>query len=123
MPTSAYTAAALTLLLFTLSANVSRLRLAHKVSFGDANIKELTMAVRAHGNTLEQSVLFVVLLYFVEMYAQLGQGLVLALGSAFVFARVLYCAALFKRILPLRQVSHVLTLLLQAAAAALIALH
>jgi len=123
VPISAYTAAALTLLLLALSANVSRLRLAHKVSFGEANIKELTMAVRAHGNTLEQSVLFVLLLYFVETHAQLDVRMVLALGAAFVFARVLYCAALFKRILPVRQVSHVLTLLLQAVAVVLIVVH
>jgi uncharacterized protein len=123
VPISAYTAAALTLLLLTLSANVSRLRLTHKVSFGDADIKELTMAVRAHGNTLEQSVLFVLLLYFVETHAQHDLRLVLALGAAFVFARILYCAALFKRILPVRQISHVLTLLLQGAAVVLIAVH
>jgi len=123
VPISAYTAAALTLLLLALSANVSRLRLAHRVSFGDADIKELTMAVRAHGNTLEQAVLFVLLLYFVETHAQLDGRVVLALGAAFVFVRVVYCAALFKRVLPVRQVSHVATLLLQAAAVVLIALH
>lgn len=123
MPISAYTAAALTLLLLTLSANVSRLRLAHKVSFGEGNIKELTMAVRAHGNTLEQSVLFVLLLYFVETHAQLDDRVVLSLGAAFVLARVVYCAALFKRVLPVRQVSHVLTLLLQAVAVVLIVVH
>jgi len=81
------------------------------------------VAVRAHGNTLEQSVLFVPLLYFVETHAQVDARMVLALGAAFVLVRVLYCAALFKRTLPVRQLSHVLTLLLQAAAVAMIVVH
>ncbi len=46
---SAYFAAALALLLVALSINISRLRIAHKISFGDGGIKELTAAVRAHG--------------------------------------------------------------------------
>lgn len=122
MPISAYTAAVLTLLLIALSINVSRLRLAHKISFGDGGIKPLTMAMRAHGNTLEQSVLFVLLLYFAETGARLDPRLVMGLGAAFILARAAYCAALFGRALPLRQAAHVLTVLLQAAAAVLVLL-
>lgn len=120
MPYSSYTTAALTLLLIALSVNISRLRLAHKVSFGDGGIKELALAVRAHGNTLEQSLIFVLLLYFIETNARLDGRAVLALGSAFVFVRMLYCAALFKRALPVRQAAHGLTVLLQIIAVVLI---
>lgn len=108
------------MLLIALSVNISRLRLAHKVSFGDGGIKELALAVRAHGNTLEQSLIFVLLLYFIEADARLDSRAALALGGAFVLVRMLYCAALFKRALRVRQVAHGLTVLLQITAVALI---
>lgn len=123
MPYSAYTAAALTLLLIALSIHVSRLRLAHRISFGDGGIKDLAMATRAHGNTLEQSFPFVLLLYFAETRAPLDPRIAMALGAAFVLIRIVYCAALFRRTLPVRQAAHVLTVLLQAAAAVLVLAH
>jgi len=117
---SAYVAAALSLLLVTLSLNISRLRLAHKISFGDGGIKELMLAVRAHGNSLEQSVIFILLFYFSETNAHVDPRIALALGSAFVLTRIIYCAALFKRMLPIRQIAHAMTLLLQIATAVII---
>lgn len=120
MPYSAYVLAALALLLIALSLNISRLRLAHKISFGDGGIKELTVAVRAHGNSLEQSVFFALLLYVAETSTHLDGRFVIALGGAFVLLRLVYCAALFKRRLPIRQAAHVLTLLLQIVTAGLI---
>lgn len=120
---SAYVAAALSLLLVTLSLNISRLRLAHKVSFGDGGIRELTLAVRAHGNSLEQSVIFIPLLYFMEASGSADARMALAIGSAFVLTRILYCAALFKRTLLIRQMAHVLTVLLQTAAALMLLGH
>ncbi len=120
---SAYSAAALALLLVALSINISRLRIAHKISFGDGGIKELTAAIRAHGNTLEQSIIFVPLLYFVETGARLDARVVLGMAAAFVVARLIYCAALFARTLRIRQVAHGLTVLLQVAAAGLILAH
>ncbi len=113
MPYSIYTAAALSLLLLTLSLNISRLRLAHKISFGDGGVKELTMAVRAHGNSLEQSVVFIPLLYLLEAHANPDPRFLFALGGGFVLLRIVYCAALFKRALPIRQMAHALTVLVQ----------
>ena len=121
MPYSAYTAAALAFLLVALSIHVSRLRLGHRIAFGDGGNKDLTMAMRAHGNSLEQSVIFVPLLYFIEMHAGVDGTVALALGAAFVVARVVYCAALFIRLLPVRQVAHTVTMLLVIGAAGLIA--
>lgn len=120
---SAYVAAALSLLLVTLSLNISRLRLAHKVSFGDGGIRELTLAVRAHGNSLEQSVLFILLLYFMEANGNADARIALALGSVFVLSRIIYCAALFKRILLIRQMAHAVTVLLQIATAVILLVH
>ncbi len=120
MPYSIYTAAALSLLLLALSLNVSRLRLAHKISFGDGGVKELAMAVRAHGNSLEQSVLFIPLLYLMETHTHPDARTVLALGGAFILLRVVYCAALFWRALPMRQMAHGLTIVVQLVATAAI---
>jgi len=114
---SAYITAVLALLLIGLSLNITRLRLIHKVGFGDGGIRELTRATRAHGNTLEQSLLFIPLLYFVEITAAADATLVLAFGGVFIFARVAYCLALFTRHLLARQIAHALTLLVQIAAA------
>ena len=112
MPYSLYIAAILSLLLIALSLNVSRLRMRHQVAFGDGGKTDLTKAVRAHGNSLEQSVLFIVLLYLGESTGQLSQALTAALGFAFIMLRLLYCTGLFARILLLRQASHGLTMLL-----------
>ena len=112
MPYSLYVAAILSLLLIALSLNVSRLRMRHQVAFGDGGKTDLTKAVRAHGNSLEQSVLFIVLLYLGESTGQLSPALTAALGFAFIMLRLLYCTGLFARILLLRQASHGLTMLL-----------
>lgn len=112
---SLYVAAILSLLLIGLSLNVSRLRMRHQVAFGDGGQADLTKAVRAHGNSLEQSVLFIILLYLGEATAQISGPLTAALGFAFIMLRLLYCTGLFARILLLRQASHGLTMLVQLA--------
>jgi uncharacterized membrane protein YecN with MAPEG domain len=112
---SLYIAAILALLLIGLSLNVSRLRMRHQVAFGDGGKPDLIKAVRAHGNSLEQSVLFIVLLYLGEATGQIGGPLTAALGFAFIMLRLLYCTGLFARILLLRQASHALTMLVLLA--------
>ncbi|WP_373388448.1 MAPEG family protein [Pseudomonas alcaligenes] len=120
MPYSLYIAAILALLLIGLSLNVSRLRMRHQVAFGDGGKPDLIKAVRAHGNSLEQSLLFIVLLYLGETTEQIGGPLVAALGFAFIMLRLLYCAGLFARLLLLRQVSHGLTMLVLLAVSLLL---
>jgi uncharacterized membrane protein YecN with MAPEG domain len=112
---SVYIAAILALLLIGLSLNISRLRMRHQVAFGDGGKPDLIKAVRAHGNSLEQSVLFIVLLYLGEAAGQIGGPLTAALGFAFIMLRLLYCTGLFARILLLRQASHALTMLVLLA--------
>jgi hypothetical protein len=115
MPYSVYIAAILSLLLIGLSLNISRLRMRHQVAFGDGGKTDLLKAVRAHGNSLEQSLLFIALLYLGETTGQIGGPLVAALGFAFIMLRLLYCTGLFARLLLLRQVSHGLTMLVLLA--------
>ena len=112
---SLYIAAILALLLIGLSLNISRLRMRHQMAFGDGGKPDLIKAVRAHGNSLEQSVLFIVLLYLGEATGQIGGPLTAALGFAFIMLRLLYCTGLFARILLLRQASHALTMLVLLA--------
>lgn len=120
MLTSATIAAVLSLLLMALSLNISRLRLAHKISFGDGGIKELTLATRAHGNSVEQSLVFIVLLYFMETAPAASTQIALMLGIAFIVARIVYCMAMFTRRLLIRQIAHVATIGLQLATALII---
>lgn len=112
MPYSLSIAAVLALLLIALSVNVSRLRLRYRVSFGDAGNPALTAAIRAHGNSLEQSMLFILLLYFIDTATSLNSAWVLGLGAGFVVLRLTYCWALFSRRLRGRQVSHGLSMLM-----------
>lgn len=112
---SLYIAAILALLLIGLSLNISRLRMRHQVAFGDGGKPDLIKAVRAHGNSLEQSLLFIILLYLGEATGQIGGPLTAALGFAFIMLRLLYCTGLFARILLLRQASHAATMLVLLA--------
>src|SRR5690606_14592722 len=100
----------------------TRLRMRHQVAFGDGGKTDLLKAVRAHGNSLEQSLLFIVLLYLGESSGQIGGPLVAALGFAFIMLRLLYCAGLFARLLLLRQVSHGLSMLVLLAVTLLLLL-
>jgi uncharacterized protein len=119
---SVYVAAILSLLLIALSLNITRLRMRHQVAFGEGGKPDLLKAVRAHGNSLEQSVLFIVLLYLGEATGQIGGPLTAALGFAFIMLRLLYCTGLFARLLLLRQVSHGLTMLVLLAVTILLLL-
>lgn len=113
---AAHILALLTLLLIGLSLNISRLRLRYKVSFGEGGHKDLLLAVRAHGNALEQSLLFAVLLLALEARHGAGVGIIPVVGLGFVAVRVLHAVAIFQRWLLLRQAAHVATLAAQLMA-------
>lgn len=99
--------------LTALSLNVSRLRLKHKVSFGDGGNKDLTVAIRAHGNTLEQALLFAVLILALELRPSGSPGWLLWPIGVFLASRLLHTLAIFRRLLPLRQLAHVASVLVQ----------
>ncbi|MBS7806834.1 MAPEG family protein [Variovorax sp. PCZ-1] len=109
---TALTGAVLALLLTGLSLHISRLRIRHRVSFGDGGHKDLHVAIRAHGNALEQSLLLLVLMLLMELVRP-GWSVVAAIGGVFVAARVLHAVAIFTRQLLLRQVAHVISVLCQ----------
>lgn len=103
--------------LTALSLNISRLRLKHKVSFGDGGHKDLLVAVRAHGNALEQSMLFAVLLLAAALPGTASTAMVTGCCTLFLAARVIHAAAMFGRWLKLRQLAHLATLAAQTALA------
>lgn len=114
--------ALLAVLLTALSLNVSRLRMRHRVSFGDGGHKDLMVAVRAHGNALEQSLLFGLLLLAADYAMALPLGVAGAVGLVFLAVRVVHAAALFARVMGLRQVAHVATVGIQLGLAGAILL-
>lgn len=117
MPTlTALTCAVLAILLTGLSLQVSRLRIRHRQSFGDGGHKDLMLAMRAHGNTLEQSLMFGLLMLLMEL-TQPAWGALAAVGAVFVMARLMHAVAIFKRLLLLRQIAHVSSVLCQLALA------
>ena len=118
---AATTLVTLALLLTALSLHVSRLRLRYRQTWGDGGHKDLATAIRTHGNTLEQSMLFGLLLL---AHAQLPSATLAALAvacAAFVLARLLYCVGAFTRRLAWRQAAHAITPLAQLTAPALLA--
>ena len=112
--------ALLALWLIALSINVSRLRLRYKVSFGDDGHKDLMVAIRVHGNALEQSLLMGMLLLALETKAGSGAAVIACLGIVFLIARLLHALAAFQRWLLPRQVAHVASLAMQLVAAVLL---
>lgn len=98
--------AILALLLTGLSVHVSRLRLRHRVSFGDGGHKDLLVAVRAHGNALEHTTLFAVLALATAALPSVSTALLATCCVAMVVARSVHVGAIFARWLPLRQLAH-----------------
>lgn len=109
----------LTVLLTGLSLNISRLRIRYRVSYGHANHRDLEIAVRAHGNGLEQSLMFMLLLVIAELL-QSPVHLLIAIAVSFAAARTLHAAAIFMRLLLLRQVAHLTSMLMQLGCASMI---
>jgi uncharacterized protein len=107
--------ALLALLLIALSLNISRLRMRYQATYGDAGKKDLMMAIRAHGNSLEQSLLFIPLLAAAQIGLVFGATTLAAMAGVFIFSRVLYSVAVFTRQLALRQAAHVLSVGVQLA--------
>ena len=116
---SGFTICFLTALLTGLSLNISRLRIRYRASYGNADHRELEVAVRAHGNCLEQTLLFMALLVIAELMQSPSYVLaVLAVG--FAAARILHAMAIFTGQLLARQIAHVISLLMQLSCSGMI---
>jgi len=109
--------AILALLITGLSIRVSILRLRHRVSFGDGGHKDLLVAVRAHGNTLEQSMLYSALALSCIALPGVPRAVLAVCASVFVVARLSHAAAIFSRQLLLRQGAHVVSVLVHLSLA------
>ena len=109
----------LTLLLTGLSLNISRLRILHRVSYGHANQRDLEVAIRAHGNCLEQSLVFMLLLVIAELM-QSPANLLVVLAISFTASRSLHAIAIFMRRLLARQIAHAISLLMQISCGSII---
>jgi uncharacterized membrane protein YecN with MAPEG domain len=110
----------LALLITALSIQVSRLRLRHRVSFGDGGHKDLLVAVRAHGNALEQTALFAMLALGCLALPGTPGGLLAGCAAVFTAARLVHAAAIFGRRLVVRQAAHVASTLVHVLLAATI---
>ncbi len=114
---AALSVALLALGLTLLSLNVSRLRLRHRISFGDGGHKDLLIASRAHGNALEQVLLYAVLAAAYAALPTAHAGLLGACAGAFLLARVVHAAALLGRRLLPRQLAHLASTVVHAVLA------
>ena len=82
-------ASLLGLLLFALTMNIVKYRMATKTSMGDADNPDLLRAVRAHGNLIEYAPLMLILIGLLE-YNRFSMPFVLGLSIAFVLGRILH---------------------------------
>ena len=89
LPITALYAALSGFLIIALAANVVRLRLAKKVSLGDGGHKDVSRAIRAHGNTVEYIPLALILMALLEINGG-GNTALHIYGIMLVVGRLLY---------------------------------
>ena len=89
LPITALYAALSGFLIIALAANVVRLRLAKKVSLGDGCHKDVSRAIRAHGNTIEYLPLALILMALLEINGG-GSTALHSYGILLVGGRVVY---------------------------------
>lgn len=77
----------LAIMVVLLAANVSRLRMKHRIAWGDKGNHELIGAIRAHGNAAEFVPLFILLFLVWELQGASNNALGLV-GGTFVLARL-----------------------------------
>jgi len=104
------------LLLFLLTANVSRLRIKYQVSLGDGDNKSLAKAIRAHANGVEQLPVFALLVLALCLLS-FSPFTLAALVIAFTVARVLHAIGMLTKAFAARRIGAALTYLLQLGAA------
>jgi len=113
IPVTGFAAAVCGLLLLFLAMRVSMLRMQHRVALGDGGVGELTRAIRAHANTMEQVPIFLLMSLCYEMYLGASLSLML-LVAGFLLARLLFAWGLSTATLSLsRRVGAGLTYLSQ----------
>jgi uncharacterized membrane protein YecN with MAPEG domain len=102
------------IILYVLTANVSRLRLKLRVSVGDGGHNALIYAMRAHSNGVEQVPIFGFIILALSLLAASGL-LLMALVLAFSLARVLHAYGMCCKVFICRRIGASMTYLLQLA--------
>lgn len=100
------------IILYVLTANVSRLRLKLNISVGDGGDKGLLHAIRAHCNGVEQVPMFALIVLALTLL-QAPNMLLAVLVVAFTIARVLHAYGMLCRFFLGRRIGAAFTYLLQ----------
>ncbi|RRJ82900.1 MAPEG family protein [Aestuariirhabdus litorea] len=103
------------LLLLLLTINVSRLRMKHRISYGDGGNRELMLAIRVHANGVEQVVIFGLVLLALALL-RAPQWLQEALVVGFTLSRLAHAYGMLGRVHRMRQLGAAVTYLAQAVA-------
>jgi len=102
------------LLLLLLMVNVSRLRMKHKVAYGDGGNKQLITSIRVHANGAEQ-VPFFGLAILALTFASATEMVLSSLVITFTLSRFMHAYGMLFRSLPLRQAGAAITYASQGA--------
>ncbi len=119
MHTSIFYSCLLLLLLLMLSVNVSRYRVRYQIFIGHGGKHKLQHAIRAHGNSVEQILPFILLLLFLDHLGAHPNTLHI-LSTLFLITRAAYAVAMLKGPLLFRHISSGLTTGLQLGALLLV---
>ncbi|CAO96528.1 MAPEG family protein [Erwinia tasmaniensis] len=98
------------LFIIKLSLDVVRLRRQYRVSIGDGGVSDIQLAIRIHGNAVENIPIALLLLVMMEMNGA-SIWLLHLLGLFFFFGRLLHAWGLRSRTLLWRRNGMILTLL------------
>lgn len=93
LPITSLYAALAALLLLGLAARIPRLRRRHQIGIGDGDQPDLALAVRVHGNAVENIPIALVLLALLEIQGGASAGLHVA-GATFLVGRALHARGL-----------------------------
>ncbi len=108
------------LLAAVLALNISRLRRGRRVSLGDGGEKDLTAAIRAHGNLVEWAPLVLFLIYL--LHGPSGDRTVAILAIVFTLGRLAHAGGMLGFIPSGRIAGAVVTTLVTAVASIMLAL-
>jgi hypothetical protein len=100
------------IILFVLTANVSRLRLKLKISVGDGGHKDMLLAIRAHSNGVEQVPIFALIILSLTL-TQTPDIFLAFFVVTFTVARVFHAYGMLCRFFLGRRIGAALTYLLQ----------
>lgn len=104
------------LLLVVLTVNVSRLRIKHRVSLGDGDVKPLRNAIRTHANGTEQVPIFALIVLALTL-SGVSNTLLAVLVMTFTFSRFCHAFGMFANVFLFRRIGMGLTYVLQVVGA------